>query len=245
MHITVVSLLKQQHELYLLPRGQERFQAYINLTIGESKDDPDHPVLSMINPMGREHVEAAYCRLLALDAEAIASNVIADIQAQLDPFDGNYKLGIIMTDEQGGWSNRYFGEMTQRFGCNQLYKLGWISVAFWAADQFSVDHVRAEVLRSIYRVLYWQQYGVPQTLYEMLTQEGYAASWAGDRCQLTVDELAYTREVLEPFFASSDYPTLMACLFGDAAADSVGYPTLGLSPCAGFDLALHMYSLCE
>jgi len=44
--------------------------------------------------------------------------------------------------------------------------------------------------------------------------------------------------VIQPYLDTTDYPTLFACLYGDEAAKSVGYPPLGLSERAGFALAL-------
>jgi hypothetical protein len=43
---------------------------------------------------------------------------------------------------------------------------------------------------------------------------------------------------VEPRRESVDTPVILACLYGDAAAREVGYPPLGLSPNAGFNLAL-------
>jgi hypothetical protein len=51
-------------------------------------------------------------------------------------------------------------------------------------------------------------------------------------------DLAYTAQVIKPHLDTTDYPTLFACLYGDGAANSVGYPPLGLSERAGFALAL-------
>ena len=52
------------------------------------------------------------------------------------------------------------------------------------------------------------------------------------------DDLAYTREVLQPHLNSTDFAINFACLFGDAAARECGYEPMGLSARAGFALAL-------
>ena len=56
---------------------------------------------------------------------------------------------------------------------------------------------------------------------------------------LNADEIAYTREVIAPHLDTKNYPTIMACLFGDEAAQALGYAPMGLSERAGFALALH------
>jgi uncharacterized protein YjaZ len=74
----------------------------------------------------------------------------------------------------------------------------------------------------------------------MLAQEGYATSRAGCTVPSLDDEdLAYTRQVIEPHLGARDRATIIACLFGDAAARALGYPPQGLSDRAGFALALH------
>ncbi len=55
---------------------------------------------------------------------------------------------------------------------------------------------------------------------------------------LDPDDLAYTHEVLASYLDKIDQPTLIAALYGDAAAHQLGYPPLGLSPRAGLALAL-------
>ncbi len=56
---------------------------------------------------------------------------------------------------------------------------------------------------------------------------------------LGADDLAYTREVVEPLRDATDRATIMGCLFGDEAATSLGYRSHGLSERAGVALALH------
>lgn len=110
----------------------------------------------------------------------------------------------------------------------------------WTSKRAAVQTARAAILQTIYRGAYIEQHGFARTLREMLAQEGYAMARAG-RAQPTLesDELEYTREVLAPHLDASDYPLVFACMFGDEAANSLGYAPLGLSPRAGFALALH------
>jgi hypothetical protein len=53
------------------------------------------------------------------------------------------------------------------------------------------------------------------------------------------DDLANTREVLAPVLNAEDMRTCIECLFGDAAARTLGFTPRGLSPWAGLALALH------
>jgi uncharacterized protein YjaZ len=95
------------------------------------------------------------------------------------------------------------------------------------------------VLTAIYRAEHLRTHPEPQTLGEMLDQEGYAMARAGCTTPALDDEdLAYTRAVIAPHLGATDRATVIACLFGDPAAIALGYPPQGLSERAGLALAL-------
>jgi hypothetical protein len=71
-------------------------------------------------------------------------------------------------------------------------------------------------------------------------QEGQVMRRAGcSSPALDADDIAYTREVLIPYLDVADMRTCIECLFGDAAARTLGFTPRGLSPWAGLALALH------
>ena len=74
----------------------------------------------------------------------------------------------------------------------------------------------------------------------MLAQEGYVMTMAC--CAhpvLDMEDISYTREVLTAYLDADDKRTAIECLFGDAASRALGFTPRGLSPWAGFALALH------
>ena len=240
MEIELVPLLQTQRDLYHIPRGRERFDAYLRTMVNADASDLRLPPLVLMNPMGKDHVPALLDVLLAIDADGIAAQAVAEASAQLVGVPGKYKLGLVVADDaEGGWTNRYSVEFTTRFESGQILKRGWLTVVLWTSEAASVQTVREEVLMSVYRAAYIQQYGFAVTLREMLAQEGYAMAAACTRHAITTDELTYTREVIKPYLNARERPTLMACLFGDAAARSLGYSPLGLSERAGLALAQH------
>jgi hypothetical protein len=96
------------------------------------------------------------------------------------------------------------------------------------------------MLTSIYRFVFVLQHGPPRTLGDLLIQEGKIMSMAGcDSPSLDDDDIAYTREVIAPHLHATDKRTCIECLFGDAAARTLGFTPRGLSPWAGLALALH------
>ncbi len=133
MQLTVVPLLGVARELHRLPRGTERFRAYINAV------QPDSATIMLplvaLNPMGKEHVAALLDRLIALEAEAVAADACAEASARLGHVPGSLKVGLVVSDDlMGGWTNRYFSEMTGRFDLTMALKYGWAVVTLWSSD---------------------------------------------------------------------------------------------------------------
>jgi len=244
------SLLRIQRDLHDQPRDMARFRAYLRTIFGGEIDDETDtpqlvPLISM-NPMGRPHVAERLDQLLALDAEAVAAAAVAEAQTRLaktallraDAYSGAYQHGLVIIDDLGGaWSNRFAVEV-KRFAAIELNKYRWISSGLFVSDQASADAVRQAVLSSIYRTLYLDQHGPPQTLRAMLIQEGQVAAFAQLPAPLDADDLAYSRTVLQAYLDSDHYPTCMAAIFGDEAARTLGYTPLGLSSYAGIGVAL-------
>jgi hypothetical protein len=241
MQLEYVPLLQIQRDLYRLPRGYERFRAYLKTMIDPETRDLSLPPLVAMNPMGKDHVPALLDQLLAFDADGVAARAIAEAAPKLAHIAGAFKIGLAIADDlKGGWTNRYASEFSARFEIKPILKRGWLTGILWTSETPSIKTTRETALTAVYRAAYVQQHGVARTLGEMLAQEGYAMAMAGcSQPALEADDLAYTREIIAPHLDAKDRPTVMTCLFGDVAAHSLGYPPQGLSPRAGFELALH------
>ena len=237
MHLTFVPLLKIQRELYALPRGMERFREYIKTMTDAETGDLALPLVAM-NPMGKEHVPALIDDYLALGAEEIAEDAVKQAGAKAPAL--HYQVALVVSDDlKGGWTNRWASEFSHRIEYAAVTKRGWLVGILWTSEPASAQNVRDAVLTSIYRAEYLQTHAAPQTLGEMLDQEGYAMARAGCLTPaLDDDDLAYTRSVIAPHLGAHDRATVIACLFGDRAAAALGYPPQGLSDRAGLALAL-------
>jgi hypothetical protein len=110
----------------------------------------------------------------------------------------------------------------------------------WRSEAPSERAVRGAILTAAHRVGYQQRHGPARTLRAMPAQEGQVMALAG--CSgptLDAEDIAYTREVLIPYLDADDMRTCIECLFGDAAARTLGFTPCGLSPWAGLALAQH------
>lgn len=238
MQIEHVPLLKIARELYDVPRGMERFRAYLQ-TITSGPEDVILPLVAL-NPMGREHVVAALDALLALDAERIAAAAVEEAGSRLRQLAGELRVGIALADDiAGGWTHRPLTDMHHRFDLSAALKHQWATALFWASDTPTAITVRAETLSTIYRSAHALRHGVPTTLRQMMVQEGQTARFAGIQPpDWSSGQIAAIRQIIEPHLEATETPVTFACLYGDDAAREVGYPALGLPPSAGLGLAI-------
>jgi hypothetical protein len=242
MPLQFLPLLQIQRDLYGLPRGMERFREYIRTMTDAETGDMALPLVAM-NPMGKDHVPALIDEYLALRAEDIAAEALAEARARavaLQTSSTAYRAGLVVSDDlKGGWTNRWASEYSHRMESRPFLKRGFITGILWTSEPVSAVVVRDALLTAIYRAEYLQAHPAPKTLGDMLEQEGFAMARAGSVSPaLDEEDLAYTRAVIAPHRGATDRATLIACLYGDAAANALGYPPQGLSERAGLALAL-------
>jgi hypothetical protein len=239
MFIEHIPLLKIERELHDIPRGMERFSAYLKTIMNDNGDDVSLVPMISMNPMGREHVTERLDELLALDADMIASETVAEAVTRFGGLEGEFKHGlVVMDDVRGGWTNRTTSDFAFRFSWSFPVKRPWITTPLWVSESVSRQSVRQLVLMSIFRVAYSQQNSTPKTLSQMMAQEGAAGVFAGLHPQYDDEELDYSRYVITPYLETTDYSAQIAALYGDEAARSLGYQPLGLSKDVGFAIAL-------
>jgi hypothetical protein len=259
MNLDYVPLLRVMREIQSIPRGQppdfngkKRFRHYLRTIFDYDRKICKLPLLLAMNPMGKDHVTALLDAYLAMDGDGIGARVAAEVAARLADVPGEFKVGLLVADDlMGGGTNRYDYEFGIRFGVDysrtgdgppnsRWVKDYWITGVLWSSESPSERAVREAILTAAHRVAYMQQHGPARTLREMLAQEGQVMALAG--CSgptIEAEDTAYTREVLIPHLGAEDTRTCIECLFGDAAARTLGFTPCGLSPWAGLALALH------
>jgi hypothetical protein len=248
MKFELVPILEKLRDLYLIPRGPDRFGAYIDLATGgvaASKDIP-YPPLVTVNPMAKEHALEFVESWISLGAEEVAKTVLEEANARLKSveYPRTIKVGLsVLDDLKGGWTNRTFNDAARFKVGESLEKTGWLCVPVWTSEIPNLEELRTVVLESAFRAAFVVQHGDPKSLREMIAQEGFVAVFANrslefDNLESQLEELEYSRAVIAPYLESAHQPTVIACLYGDDAAKELGYPPLGLSKNAGFQIAL-------
>ncbi len=242
MKFEFVPTLEKLLEVYRVPIGQARFDAYIAATVGGAQSRADLALLPLVsaNPMAKAHLNTTLETWLELGVDTATQKIVQSLEPVWS-LDVAYKVGLTLLDNQkGGWTNRFLNDWEFRFPSK--INPDWIVVPLWVSEAPSFEILEVAIRAAVARVVWQWQHGVPQTLLEMLHQEGFAQSFAGLKPTLETDDLEYSRVVLAPFLQSVEKPVQFACLFGDAAAREVGYVALGLSAFAGFEVALVDYN---
>lgn len=255
MRIEFVPLLTVQRQIYSIPRGTERFRNYLRTLVDATGDDVEFPPLVAINPMARDHVPTMIDALIALEADAIAAQALAEADADLVEHAGKsanaltFRSSLVVDDDfnRGGWS--FTMEYDMRMGCNPKGKRFWVTGVLWSSETPPTARaVRESVLTAAYRAAYVLAHGRPRNLRDLLAQEGRtltragcAAPAAGLYNQVAPDEseIEYTREILNDYLDHNEMGILIAAMFGDNAARELGYRPLGLSDWAGLWSTLH------
>jgi hypothetical protein len=229
MDVEVLPLLAAQRRLLDTARGFARFREYLATMLD---DDGEVALpLSAFNPMSKAHVGAHLDALIALDAEGLLRESLVAGQARLLVPAGRWHAGwVVVDDAQGGWTDRYLTDVDHWFGNLVEVKRGFIVAYSWTGDAITVAGLRAEALAALYRTFFKACHGTPATLREMLTLAGLTAQFAGGTATLDNRQIADTRAILLPHLDTTSLPIQFACLYGDAAALSVGYPALGVPP---------------
>lgn len=223
--------------MYALPRSPQRFANYLRTMVGS--DGHLTLPLSLMNPMARDDAVLKLDALIALDAEGIARATLADAERELAAIEEDVRVALVLTDDAGGgWTNRTFADMHSRFEPKYFVEHRWSVAVFWTIETYDADAVRRTVRGAVRRTVHQRRHGLPKTLEAMMTQEGTALAFAGERVGATPEQLRVIRDIIAPLRGTTAFGTAVAALYGDDAALQCGYARYGIPPNGGFDLAL-------
>ncbi len=197
--------------------------------------------LVLANPMAREHVRELVDRYQDLDADAIALQTIESILPEFSHFDERFDASLVIVDDQkGGWTNRFATEIylrripDPRSLTAKRRSRFWITGVLWSSEPASADHVRIAMKSALYRLLFVFENGPARSVADLIRQERAVMSRSGQSfAPLESDEIPWTQQILADRANEFDLANLVTCLFGDVAAESMGFEKLGLPENAG------------
>jgi hypothetical protein len=203
-----------------------RFAAYVALV--------EHAWgLSSFNPMAGEAAAIAVDTLIALDAEAVAAAAaerVLEICDWRDPI----TLAVVVASP-GMWTDRLATEVRHRTLADRRAAHG--EILLWSGDASAIDDVRIESAAEAVRTMWTALHGPTRTLEDVLSREGlaYALARPSTASGPTDPTIA---EALEVLGNTSTLGDIIAVLYGDHAASTLGYTPLGLGARAGYEWAI-------
>ena len=246
MNFHLTPILKQMEQLYHLPRNRKRFETYLLMLQGETKDEMVLPIAGY-NPMGKELALEKVQALITLGAEDIAQQEINRINnARLTKEERIIQVVINLTDDvEGSWSSRYTTDYTSKFDLNALVKRDFCTPYFWTSETYTEKKIAQRIRAYLYRTLYAIDNGKPKTLKQHLDQESFVyrklekeRNEQLDREKVQIDQ---EFEVIDSFFQehadSEDYSLIFNFFYGDKASQSLGYASYGRKEFDGFTYA--------
>jgi hypothetical protein len=237
--IAFIHLLEKQREIYQTPLGWGRFRHYLSALRGDNTNDLAIPPLTTMNPMAKGHMNVFVEALIESNVESHSAAACRKVESRL-PLGLDLKLSLVAVDDvAGGWTNRYFNEMALLMPPVRPAPGTWLMVPCWAGESWDEAKVRRETLKAAFRAHWRRHHGLPATLGDLMAQEGAAGAFAEQDLTLPPQILLDAACCIRPHKPSAAYPVIMACMYGDAAAASLGYPELGLPAYAGFEVALY------
>lgn len=242
MKVAVFPVLQSLRSIYNVDGVMPRFEAYVSLM-----NHQDHFVpLGAFSPMGA--AQPRYLdSLIEIDAEYVAQEAAMDAASRLASLPDALRLLLVVLDAPSGkntWTDRHMTDAEWRF--ENKYDVipqsarsslepwdRWVTVQLWTDTLPTPEYVARETQSSIYRAAHRRHVGIPRTLGDWMTQEGRAQRFAG--CSMRENRHdGDSQHLLDRFRSTTHYPTCFSAMYGDSAAESAGYPALGLPEMAGF-----------
>lgn len=231
MSFEVLPILDQMLNFYKLPKGMDRFSAYMKILNGDTKADMQVPI-SFYNPMGKEHVSDKIQELIDLNAEEIAKEVIDEINRTLASENlPTFKMAINLADDlKGGWTSKYTYDYDAKFKLNAFMERRFCVPVFWISEALSEKIIRDRITQACYRTVFQIKKGTPKTLEEHIDQEAFAFQTSrinpNDTPLLNIDSVIF---IYSENKNSIDYSLIFNFLYGDAASETHGFKTNGIS----------------
>lgn len=234
--IIIAPTLARMSQIYALSKkggpASPRFAGYL--------DQVEHNWgLASYNPMAGDAAPAAVDALLALDAERIAFDAAVEAVERCE-WSETITLAVVVATP-GMWTDRLAAEMRHRTVGDRRADHG--EVVMWATDAQEVAAIERESVAEAVRTMWTALHGPTLSLHAVLAREGMAYALAR---MLAKADAGHARDgnnsrVVDAIEILGDTRTLgdiVAVLYGDEAADALGYAPLGIEADAGYEFAI-------
>jgi hypothetical protein len=223
MTFVLLPILDVMSNFYQMPRGNDRFQEYLKILRGNTKDDMVMPI-GGFNPMAKEHILVKLNELKTLDAEGIMLEILGNLNKKLFlKNDLIYKVALNLSDDLlGGWTNRFTTDFDSKFKINALVKRQFCTPVFWSSEIYSEHLVRQRTVEYALRTIYWLEKPKPITLKEHVEQEQFVAK--NSFPSYLFHSFDSQKEFYLKHSESDNYHLIFNFFYGNEASEQLGFP---------------------
>lgn len=249
MEVALVPILEKLREIYDLSSPIERYNSYVKLmTIDAGEIYP----LGDFSPMGqrqRKYLD----ELIQMRAEAVAREACYQAAKYLESNFSCRVMLVVLDEPKNGWTQRFLTDAKWKFDAlpsTRASKGGlpedvrpWVPVDLWTTDDDckyrspTAEYIEGQIRESLFRAQWKLENGLPKTLRNVVQQESAAIKFSGRNFDLDSHVMSNIKQKIEASYETSHFPTIFALMYGDEAANSVGYDALGVPCRAGFAFA--------
>jgi hypothetical protein len=227
MEFVLLPVVDEMLKIYSLPQDFARFQAYLKLLQGNTKDDVALPI-GGFNPMAKEQAISRLKELKDLDAEEIIRQTLGELNRANTAIFSDVIIHVALNlsdDVAGGWTNRYSSDYDCKFKISGLLSRHFCTAIFWTSEDYSPELIRNRTLAYCYRTVYWLNHPKPLTLAQHVEQEAFVCEKVtGKRFKMPEESQVYFKK----FQHSDAYLTVFNFLYGDAGMEALGNTGAGL-----------------
>ena len=225
-------------DFYKKPRNGARFQEYLKMLKGETKEDLSFPI-GGFNPMAKEHVLDKLEDFKRIQAEQIIKETLNHLNVAkfAKSASRDFKVAINVSDDlKGGWTNRFTSDYDSKFRFSGLFNRNFCVPVFWSSESATPEVIKDRTLDYVFRTIYWIEHPKPNNLKEHVHQEIFAANHASNLKKVNEKDYKKMHEFYQENANSDDYHIIFNFFYGDHASSSLEFPTYGVSAnFTGFD----------
>jgi len=227
-NIQLVPTLATMADIYRLPReggaSSPRFKRYLELV-------PSNHGLIAYNPMAGPHALETTEQLLAVDAENVALEAAGEA-ASLCGYPDTITLAVVLC-APGQWTNRMATEIEHRTARRMPSGTGL--VLHWTRETPTAEQIRREAIAEAVRVMAVATPRRPPSVRSLLHREGLAYALGGNPYgPVTAEDQRAVGDAVEVLGASEMLGDMTAVLYGDAAANALGWTPAGIAEHGGY-----------
>ena len=230
--IQLIPTLATMAEIYRLPReggaASYRFKRYVDLV-------PRHYGLVAYNPMAGPHALEATEYLLAVNAEAVATEAAHEAVHRCH-YPDTVTLAVVLC-APGAWTDRLATEIEHR--ATHGLAPGYGLVLHWTRETPTAEQIRREAIAEAVRVMVRAVHGTRESVRSLLHREGLAYALGGNPYgPATPEDRRVVDDAVEILGMSEELGDKASILYGDAAAAVLGWTRAGVAEHGGYRWAV-------